>query len=182
MTRYPPISSCDWPHELSDMEHGFAGRLNVYRVMAHHPALLLAWSNLREHIVVNTALGAEFSEVVILRAAHWMNSDYEWSHHVIRARALGFDDLRIGSLAGPTEDMNGNDRVIAGAVDALMTARCIPPEMQESLETVIGKNAIFDLMATVGFYSTLGFILNSFPPPLDEDIKTELTKKPFMKG
>ena len=70
MTRYPPLDNTHWPAEIADMQAGFAGRLNVYRVMAHHPALLRAWADLRDHVVVKTALGPELSEVVILRAAH----------------------------------------------------------------------------------------------------------------
>ena len=51
--------------------------------------------------------------------------------------------------------------------------------MQGPLEAEIGKEGIFDLIATVGFYSTLGFILNSFPPPLDEAVARELRETPF---
>jgi len=53
--------------------------------------------------------------------------------------------------------------------------------MQGPLEAEIGKEGIFDLIATVGFYSTLGFMLNSFPPPLDEGIARELRETPFLQ-
>ena len=181
MTRYPPLDNTHWPAEIADMQAGFAGRLNVYRVMAHHPALLRAWADLRDHVVVKTALGPELSEVVILRAAHWIGSDYEWAHHVSRARALGFEDHRIARLAGPIDEITGQDQTIARAVDALMTTRAIPPQMQGPLEAEIGKEGIFDLIATVGFYSTLGFMLNSFPPPLDEAVARELRETPFLQ-
>lgn len=65
----PPIPDADWPEEIADLRDGFAGALNVYRTMAHHPDLLRAWAPLRQHIVRDTALGLERSEVVILRAA-----------------------------------------------------------------------------------------------------------------
>jgi len=39
----PPFADEDWPSEIADMRDGFAGALNVYRTMAHHPALLKAW-------------------------------------------------------------------------------------------------------------------------------------------
>jgi len=62
-----------------------------------------------------------------------------------------------------------------------MSARAISPQMQGPLEAEIGKEGIFDLIATVGFYSTLGFMLNSFPPPLDEGIARELRETPFLQ-
>ena len=37
-----PIEGSDWPSDIEDMLTGFAGGLNVYRTMAHHPALLRA--------------------------------------------------------------------------------------------------------------------------------------------
>lgn len=63
----PPISDADWPQEIADLSGGFAGQLNVYRTMAHDPALLRAWAGLRQHIVRDSALGLELVEVVILR-------------------------------------------------------------------------------------------------------------------
>ena len=59
---FAPIGDQDWPRDITDMLSGFAGGLNVYRTMAHHPALLRAWSDLREHVVNQTSLGAERSE------------------------------------------------------------------------------------------------------------------------
>lgn len=63
------------------MRLDFVGALNVYRTMAQHPALLTAWAPLRQYVVKESALGAVGSELVILRAAHRMGSDYEWTHH-----------------------------------------------------------------------------------------------------
>src|SRR5690606_6271144 len=92
-----PLADAAWPDEVAHMLDGFAGQLNVYRVMAHHPALLQAWSDYRNHVVLENALGAELSEVAILRTGHRLGSPYEWAHHVKRARLLGMKDARIAS-------------------------------------------------------------------------------------
>ena len=86
----PPISDADWPEEIADMTGGFAGKLNVYRPMAHDPALLRAWTDLRQHVVLESALGLELVEVVILRTGVRLNSRYEWQQHISRARKVGF--------------------------------------------------------------------------------------------
>jgi hypothetical protein len=39
---------------------------------------------------------------------------------------------------------------------------------------------MFDLMATVGFYSTLGFILNTAKTPLDSEIAGDLAAAPLI--
>ena len=176
MPKCPPISDADWPREISDMRDGFAGALNVYRVMAHHPDLLRAWGPLRQHVVKDTALGAERSAVVILRTGHRFGSAYEWAHHVSRARALGFTDDRIRAIADVPE---GEDGLIVRAVDALIDDRKLPPELEAELTAALGQKAVFDLIATVGFYSVLGYMLMTYDTPIDDAITNEMDRTPL---
>ena len=172
----PPLTDAEWPPFLADLRDGFAGQLNVYRTMAHHPALVRAWAPMRQHVVKDTALGLERSEVVILRTGHRMGSAYEWAHHVSRARALGFSDARIRAIAAMPE---GEDGLIVRAVDALFDERRIPPELEAELAAAIGRTAVFDLIATVGFYVVLGGILMTYDTPVDPAIADELHRAPI---
>jgi 4-carboxymuconolactone decarboxylase len=176
MTGCPPLDDDHWPAEIADLGTGFAGQLNVYRVMAHHPALLRAWAPLRQHIVKDSALGPARSEVVILRAAHRMGSAYEWAHHVSRARKLGFSDARIAALRASPE---GEDATIAAAVDALFDQRRLPAVIEAELTELMGRHAVIDLIATVGFYSVLGHLLMTYNTPLDANITAEMAARPF---
>lgn len=171
-----PIPDTDWPAEISEMQAEFAGKLNVYRVMAHHPELLKAWAPLRAHIVLDSALGQDRSEVVILRTALRFGSAYEWAHHVSRARKLGFSDARITAIR---EYPQGEDGLIVRAVDALIDQRRLSAELDAELLGVIGRKGIFDLIATVGFYSVLGYLLMSYDTPIDDTIAKEMAEKPL---
>lgn len=173
----PPISDAEWPESVADMRDGFAGQLNVYRTMAHHPALLRSWAPLRQHLVKDSALGPDRSEVVILRTGHRLGSRYEWAHHVQRARALGFPDERIRAITAMPE---GEDGLIVRAVDALFDHHRISPELEAQLASAIGRQAIFDLIATVGFYSVLGGILLTYDTPVDTDIADALAARPLL--
>lgn len=175
----PPLDDAHWPEAVADMRKGFAGGLNVYRTMAHHPALLRAWAGLRDHVVMRTTLGRELSEVTILRTGVRLGSSYEWDQHVARARKCGLSDARIGSLRGVPAAMEPTDGLIARAVDELFDTSRLAPATATELAAAVGKEGVLDLMATVGFYSTLGFILNTFDTPLDEDIAAELAARPF---
>ncbi len=176
---FQPIADAAWPQDLADMQGGFATRLNVYRVMAHHPALLRAWRDLRQHVVVDTSLGLINSEVVILRTGVHMGSDYEWGHHVSRARALGMTDGRIATLRGAIGAMTPEDGVFAQAVDELFEMRKIAPATARDVQRLVGGHGVMDVIATVGFYTTLGMILNSFDTPLDDAIAAELETRPL---
>ena len=173
----PPVSDADWPASIADMKAGFAGALNVYRTMAHHPDLLKAWAPLRQHVVKDSALGPVRSEVVILRAAHRMGSPYEWAHHVSRARVLGMSDARIAAMRGMPQ---GEDGLIVRAVDALFDQRRLSPELEAELAALLGRKGVFDLIATVGFYSVLGYILMTYDTPIDAPIVAEMKERPLV--
>lgn len=174
-----PIGDADWPEDIDDMRTGFAGGLDVYRTMAHHPALLRAWADLREHIVNRTALGPVRAEAVILRCGHRLNAPYEWSSHILRARRVGMSDARIAALAGPLEEIAAEDRLLAEAVDLLLDTARLPEPVAQTLAAEVGTEGLLDLMATVGFYSTLGFLLNTAATPLDADIAEALAARPL---
>ncbi|CUH66484.1 Carboxymuconolactone decarboxylase family protein [Thalassovita autumnalis] len=175
----PPIQDDAWPQSAEEMKGGFATQLNVYRTMAHNPALLTAWAPLRQHVVIDNALGQELSEVAILRTGHRLGSPYEWGQHVHRARACGMSDSRINKVRGPLEGMRKDDATVARAVDELFYEKRLSPHTQQALVDLVGKEGMFDVIATVGFYSTLGYILNSCETPLDDDIAAALEEKPF---
>lgn len=175
----PPISDADWPDAIAEMKTGFAGALNVYRTMAHHPRLLAAWAPLRQHVVKDSALGAVRSELVILRAAHRMGSPYEWAHHVSRSRVLGMSDDRIAAMRGMPA---GEDGLIARAVDALFDDRRLSLELEADLAATLGREAVFDLIATVGFYSVLGYMLMTYETPIDGPVAQEMADRPLAEG
>lgn len=180
--RIAPLDDAHWPAEAADLRRGFAGGLNVYRTMAHHPALLRAWAPLREHIVNQTTLGPELSEVVILRTGHRLGSAYEWQQHIERARQRGLTDARIASIAGSPEAMSPLDAALAIAVDDLFGQNRLSDASVARLTDALGKKALFDLIATVGFYAVLGYTLNTFDVPLDDDIAEALRHRPFSPG
>ena len=179
---FAPLADEEWPEEIAHLRGTVAGRLNVYRTMAHHPALLAAWEPLRNHVVKHTALGKTFSEIVILRAGFRFGSEYEWAHHVSRGRACGLSDHRIASIAGPLENMAEDDRILASAVDMLVAEQTLSPEVQKQLLSLVGPDGIFDLIATVGFYTTLACMLKSFGTPVDSDVANELAERPLSAG
>lgn len=171
-----PIPDADWPEEIADLRDGFAGQLNVYRTMAHDPALVRAWAPLRQHLVKDSALGPERSEIVILRVGVRLGSAYEWAHHVSRARSLGMEDARIAAVRDAGLE---GDRLLVGAVDAMLDDHQLPAALEAELRAEIGTPALFDLIATVGFYLTLGTILKTYDVPVDAAIAEEMAARPL---
>ncbi|RXJ69055.1 carboxymuconolactone decarboxylase [Veronia nyctiphanis] len=176
---FAPIPDTAWPAEITSLKEGFAGKLNVYRVMAHHPRLLESWTHLRDHVVVKNSLGAQWSEIIILRSGVNLKSDYEWSHHVSRARICGLSDSRILSIKGNKAKMVEEDNVLCSAVDELFQSKKLSELTKARLRALVGDAGMLDVIATVGFYSTLGYILNSFDTPIDNYIQNEMERNPL---
>ncbi len=176
-----PLPLAEWPEEIAPLRDGFAGRLNVYGIMAHHPALLRAWQAFRAHVVLDSTLGAQFSEVVILRTGLRLGSDYEWAHHVFRGRKVGLDDARILSIRGPLAGMEPADAVLCAAVDQLFDHHGLDAATQAALVGLVGAQGMLDVMATVAHYSLLGFMLNSSAVPLDADVAMALAAMPLQE-
>jgi 4-carboxymuconolactone decarboxylase len=171
-----PLADQDWPDSIADLRDDFAGALNVYRTMAHHPDLLRAWAPLRQHVVKESSLGLERAEVVILRTGVRLGSEYEWAHHVSRARALGFSEARIAAV----RDMpDGEDGLLVRAVDAVFDAHRLPADLEAELSAAVGTAGVFDLIAMVGFYAVLGTILMTYDVPLDDAIAAEMAENPL---
>lgn len=164
---FPPLPDEQLPADAP----AFAAKLNVYRTMAHNPALLAAWAPLRGHVVLGGALTEAQKEIVILRTGYHWGSAYERAHHVVRGRLAGLSDARIARTAKPAEDWDvaDEDTALMAATDALLTHG----RLSESQLKTLDPAWLLDIMATIGFYSTLAFIVNSFETPIDPDIASK---------
>lgn len=184
----PLVTDEDWPAALVDLRDAFAGKLNVYRTMAHHPALLAAWAALRQHLIVDSALSAQAREIVTLRVGHVWSSRYEWAQHVVRGRDTGLSDSRIAACrldrsasheGDALETADVDDRLLIDAVDALLDAARLPPGLVDALTRALGIAGLFDLMATVGMYTTLAFVVNSFEVAVEPRMAAALAARPL---
>lgn len=169
---FTPLSDAEWPAEIASLRSGFAGTLNVYRVMARNAPLLAAWENLRNHVVLAGNLPPREKEIVILRTGFRLGSHYEWAHHVMRGRQVGLSEADIERVAGQSEAWQAGSvfGLLVKAVDQLLDSARLNEETIAQLCQHIGPPGMLDLMATVGMYATLAFVTNSFEVPLEAQI------------
>ena len=73
----------------------------------------------------------------------------------------------------------GEDGLIARAVDALFDDKRLSPALEAELAAALGREAVFDLIATVGFYSVLGYILMTYDTPIDAAVAKEMAERPL---
>src|SRR5215469_5735953 len=79
--------------------------LAVFGTLARHPKLLAAWLPFAGRLLAGGTLDRRFTELVILRVACNMGSDYEWGQHVAICTDLGIErEAMERVLAGPSAD------------------------------------------------------------------------------
>ena len=146
--------------------------LNIHRLIAHSPNLLNASAPLRNYLVKNSRLTDRQRELLILRTAHRLQSEYEWEHHVIRGKAAGLSDAEIErtKLAPDAEGWLEEESTLLRLVDEMRDEQMLSVDTVRALLAAIGEDGIIDAVFTIGFYLTLGTLLKTFAVPLDESI------------
>ena len=172
-----PLDTEDWDDSLAQVIDDMGGRpINVHKLMAHHPALLEAWWNLRNYTIAGGDLGQRHTEILILRVALLMENWYEWASHVHRGLAAGLTMEEIDRVkAGPADpDWQPDERLLIRAVDELVHDRAVTDATLEALREHFTDRQILDAIVTQGAYVTLGCLLNTWETPLDETVEASI--------
>src|SRR4051812_24374715 len=72
---------------------------NLYRGLGNHPKLVAAWTEFSKTLRHDTRTPRALRELVILRGAQLMSSEYEWAQHLKMARKCGVTEAQIAALA-----------------------------------------------------------------------------------
>jgi alkylhydroperoxidase family enzyme len=144
--------------------------LNIFRTLAHAPKALTAFLAWGGYILSRrNALSERDRELVILRTGYNCRSGYEWTQH----KRIGLDcDLSEAEIerikAGPdAEGWSDLDRAMLRATDEL-TAQHFVTDATWAALAPLGDKGRMDLVFTVGQYTQVSMILNSFGIQVEE--------------
>ncbi len=171
-----PLAVSEWDARLAPVIAEMQGRpLNVHKLMANNPSLLLAWWNFRKHVVSGGKLQHRHRELVILRVAVHMNSWYEWASHVDRGLRAGLSPeeiecVRLGRIATRWDQ---SDKLIIRATNECFDKKTITRETRIAMGAHFTPVELMDLIAICGAYITLGTMINTWGLELDEFIRTD---------
>ena len=145
--------------------------LNIFRTLVHAPKALrafLVWGN---YILSRrNALPEREREMVILRTGWNCRSGYEFAQHTRIGRACGLTDEDIARIkVGPeAEGWNPLESAMLRAADELHDDQFVSPATWDALAE-LGDKGRMDLVFTVGQYTQVSMMLNSFGIQLEED-------------
>ncbi|MFM8380476.1 MAG: methylated-DNA--[protein]-cysteine S-methyltransferase, partial [Actinomycetota bacterium] len=93
--------------------------LNIFGVLANHPAMLKRWLVFASHVLSKNSVPARERELLILRTGWNCRSPYEWGQHVLIGRDCGLTDDEIDRVKRGPQDRSwsAEDRVLLRAAD-----------------------------------------------------------------
>ncbi len=138
--------------------------LNIFRTLAHAPRALTAFLGWGSYILSKrNTLSARDRELVILRTGYMCRSGYEWTQHKRIGLECELTETEIERIkAGPDADgWSAIDRAMLRAVDELVADHFVTDATWAALAP-LGDKGRMDLVFTVGQYTQVSMILNSF--------------------
>ena len=145
-----------------------AQQVNLYRALAHAPRLLGAWIDfawaLREHSDTPRSL----RELIILRTAQRMLSQYEWHQHRRMAAEAGVDEHQVAELAmwRTSPAFTEAERAALGLTDALVDGH-VPDRVNAALAKHFDQQARVELTLTAAFYCAVPRLLDALRVPVE---------------
>ena len=154
---------------FKDLVAGRGKLLTPYRIWIHSPRLAAALETIGTFLNKKSSLSEREVELVICIAANHWKGEYVWTVHVRTCVKLGipqsvFDAIRAGQ--DPVLD-NERERTVYDLTKIAMAPGAGSDEVFARAERVLGRNGIAEVVALLGYYSSvaMGVKLHRVPVP-----------------
>ena len=137
--------------------------LAIFGTLARHPKLLASWLPFAGRLLAGGTLDRRSTELIILRVAANMGSDYEWGQHVQIATDLGVERAAIERvLRGPAADgWSPLEALLLRATDELHRERYITSATWDALAGHLTEPQLIEICFLVGQYEMLAMFLRT---------------------
>ncbi|OBF66488.1 4-carboxy muconolactone decarboxylase [Mycobacterium sp. 852002-51971_SCH5477799-a] len=145
--------------------------LDVLRLIANAPNIFESWAQMAGQLFESPTFTPRMREVSIVRVAHLQDSPYELAQHVIFARKAGLTEKQIDALQNKadldTAGFSGDERTVIDTVTELCAARRLSDDTFATAHTLLGDEAITELLMIVSCYYGLALVLNAVDLDID---------------
>ena len=126
----------------------------LYTVLANHPALFKAWTDLAWPLRSDPTVERALRELLILRVAQLTASEYEWAHHWPLAAGAGVREAQLSALADweSSAEFDGSERAALAFTDQLVGSGHVDDDVFVTLRETFGAAAVVQIAMTASFY------------------------------
>lgn len=131
------------------------------------PELTRRLQRLGEYIRYNAALPEKLREMAILLTAREWKQGFEWDVHAPLAAKAGLGDTVIAAIAqGQAPASMGEDESLVHSVfTELHRTHAVSDSTYDAARREFGEQGVIDLIALIGYYTTLAMIMNVAQTP-----------------
>jgi 4-carboxymuconolactone decarboxylase len=154
---------------FKDLVAGRGRLLAPYKIWIHSPRLAAALETIGTFLNKKSSLSEREVELVICIIANHWKGEYVWTAHVRTCVKLGmpqsvFDAIRAGQ--DPVLD-DERERAVYDLARSAMAPGAGPDEVFTRAERILGRNGIAEVLALLGYYSSvsMGVKLHRVPVP-----------------
>jgi alkylhydroperoxidase family enzyme len=145
---------------------------NLYKSLANHPRLVAAWTEFARAIRHESRTPRPLRELVILRGAQLMGSEYEWAQHLKMARQAGVREEQIASLSSWQSSAQFSAREKAAlALGEDVTRGRVTDQTYEDASRHFDHHDYVELALTAAFYAMVGRMLDAMGVQLEPDLR-----------
>jgi alkylhydroperoxidase family enzyme len=165
---------------LEPVRNGTMGVLNIFRTLAHAPKALTRFNEWGSYVLSRrNDLPAREREIVILRVGYLCKSGYEFTQHTRIGLQSGLSDDEIERIKrGADAGWSPADAALIRAADELVADHFISDATWAELGRHFSDKQRMDVVFTVGQYTQVSMMLNTFGVQLDPG----QTLDPELKG
>ncbi|MDH5578830.1 MAG: carboxymuconolactone decarboxylase family protein [Betaproteobacteria bacterium] len=174
------IPNAEFPPELKKrLEELWGTPPNLYRALGNHAPLAAAWTEFARAIRYESRTPRTLRELVILRGAQLMRSEYEWAQHLRMARKAGVPEAQIAALAG----WRDSDAFDAREKAALLLAEAVTKaDVSDAVYAAVSPHfdhaTYVELAITAAFYAMVGRMLDAMRIQLEPEFRDYAPKLP----
>jgi AhpD family alkylhydroperoxidase len=172
---------------LADFEPALKKRLeelwgsppNLYKALANHPQVIGAWNDFARTLRHESRTPRALRELLILRGAQLMRSDYEWAQHLKMARKAGVREAQIAALAAwkSSAEFDAQEKAALGLAEAVTQGR-VSDEVYAEAMRHFDHHDYVELSVTAAFYAMVGRMLDAMGVQLEPEFKDFSPKLP----
>jgi alkylhydroperoxidase family enzyme len=146
--------------------------LNVFATLAHRPQMLRRVNALGGYFFTHGGIGVREREIVILRTAARIGSDYEIGQHRWIGAKAGLTPGEIEAAIDPASGhaWSADDSALLAFADELLETDTISDATWAAAGGRYDDLQRAELLVLVGFYRMLGGVLNGLGVELDDSV------------
>ena len=149
---------------------------NLYRCLANHPKLVAAWTEFARAIRYESRTPRE---LLILRGAQLMGSEYEWAQHLRMARTSGVREGQIAALATwrTSKEFDAREKAALALAEAVTQGR-VDDDVVHEARRHFDEQDFVELSLTAAFYAMVGRMLDAMGVELEPEFAGYAPKLP----